>query len=464
MAIKEFSLEEIEEIQTHNDPTDLWVIVDGKVYDITKWIPNADDAYVRAYAGGDATEAVLRNRKPGFLERHQQYLYLKGHIPLKERSGDFVVKDSPAASTNGIYQKSGRTCNSLPTWAKRAEAGVEEMVLYSTKGGRWAIHKRDFAHDDSYKGLICSEVHGGKSMPHECPWGTVPDGPGGAGRKFQVNVKVKVQLQVNAEPPTPDVKAEPRPAQRPAPDDTDLMAQEGEVSRLPLVIGLVVLAVLAWSGLAGFWARCHYLTVPAFYLAGVAAYYGWHRIAHEHCSGTIYEVQRRYYHVTFPPTDFYGDAAYAGMYPDGKPTIWSLMKIWRSVNTRDQAIYFSPLIAFMLAILLCGYFVCRCSGPTLLFAFIMYATLAIVGNAFRMSFHVRGFHLEKYEWYKQLRMVHYMHHCSVCYHGRTMKTDFTMVSMLFDWLLRSLRVRDPARPGISQALLRGGDVEPVVSI
>merc|ERR1719145_206693 len=73
-----------------------------------------------------------------------------------------------------------------------------------------------------------------------------------------------------------------------------------------------------------------------------------------------------------------------------------------------------------------------------MFAFMMYAAVAIVGNAVHMSFHVRGFHLEKYEWYMQLRALHYIHHLG------DMNHDFAMVSMYIDWCFGSLASRDPA--------------------
>jgi hypothetical protein len=116
----------------------------------------------------------------------------KEQMPQERKVCDVVVvKGSPelSASTNGTYQKCDRTCNGLPTWVKRDEAGVEDLVLYSTRGGRWAIHKPEFAHDNSVKNFISSEVHDGK-MPYDLPWGKSEGGT------FRVLVNVMVEPQL----------------------------------------------------------------------------------------------------------------------------------------------------------------------------------------------------------------------------------------------------------------------------
>ena len=46
------------------------------------------------------------------------------------------------------------------------------------------------------------------------------------------------------------------------------------------------------------------------------------------------------------------------------------------------------------------------SLPTCAFVVFLLAVMASVGNAMHMSFHVKGFHLEKYDWYMELRALH----------------------------------------------------------
>jgi hypothetical protein len=65
--------------------------------------------------------------------------------------------------------------------------------------------------------------------------------------------------------------------------------------------------------------------------------------------------------------------------------------------------------------------------------------MGIVGNAFHMSFHVRGFEYEKYKWYMELRALHYIHHLG------DMKSNLAMVNLGMDGFFGSLQVDDPLR-------------------
>jgi len=154
--------------------------------------------------------------------------------------------------------------------------------------------------------------------------------------------------------------------------------------------------------------------------------------------------------IRFPPSDFYGSAEmFAQMYPDGMPTIWSLMNLAKTTNVADARhtpmIHEGPLFVFMIIILVVAILACGCSALTTFFGFILYAFMGIVGNAFHMSFHVRGFHLEKYKWYLELRTLHYIHHLG------DMKKNFAMINLGFESVFLSLAVEDPATKVSSSA-------------
>lgn len=57
--------------------------------------------------------------------------------------------------------------------------------------------------------------------------------------------------------------------------------------------------------------------------------------------------------------------------------------------------------------------------------FLIVLVIATLGNAFHMSYHVRGFELEAREFYKQLRTRHYLHHRG------NMKSNLAMVNNIF---------------------------------
>ncbi len=55
--LKEYT---VDEIKTHNTKESLWLIVEGKVYDVTKYVddhPGGDDIMLENSSGKDATEA-----------------------------------------------------------------------------------------------------------------------------------------------------------------------------------------------------------------------------------------------------------------------------------------------------------------------------------------------------------------------------------------------------------------------
>merc|ERR1711959_501793 len=40
----------------------------------------------------------------------------------------------------------------------------------------------------------------------------------------------------------------------------------------------------------------------------------------------------------------------------------------------------------------------------------LYMFMGLAGNAMHTSYHFRNFHLEQYEWYLELRSLHWLHH------------------------------------------------------
>ena len=89
------------------------------------------------------------------------------------------------------------------------------------------------------------------------------------------------------------------------------------------------------------------------------------------------------------------------------------------------------------AILLVGHSVLGHSALTLAFVFALYLVMASLGNALHMSFHVRGFHLERHAWFRELRSLHYIHHIG------DMKSNLAMLNMGMDGVFGSLAVEDP---------------------
>eukprot|EP00037_Helgoeca_nana_P020398 m.202435 g.202435 ORF g.202435 m.202435 type:complete len:373 (+) comp25246_c0_seq9:108-1226(+) len=125
----------------------------------------------------------------------------------------------------------------------------------------------------------------------------------------------------------------------------DHMAQEGETSHIPIIILLMYLAMAGWSVLVSWFTGCSPWTIPLNYICGMAAFYSWHALAHServHLAAKrwgvtylaeLHEIHMEHHLEKFPASNFYGTAAgFAMMYPDGKPTIWTLMDLTRTTN------------------------------------------------------------------------------------------------------------------------------------
>lgn len=73
------------------------------------------------------------------------------------------------------------------------------------------------------------------------------------------------------------------------------------------------------------------------------------------------------------------------------------------------------------------------SSATTAFVLAGYIIMALLGSALHISFHIRGFELEPYAWYRELRTVHYLHHLD--------DVNFAMVNVFIDVLFGTLKVR-----------------------
>ena len=80
---KLFSMEEVGE---HNKETDAWVVIDGKVLDVTSWIPKhpGGSHLIAAFAGNDCSDAFAAFHFP------RTYSFLKAYQVGELRGGKSV--------------------------------------------------------------------------------------------------------------------------------------------------------------------------------------------------------------------------------------------------------------------------------------------------------------------------------------------------------------------------------------
>jgi sterol desaturase/sphingolipid hydroxylase (fatty acid hydroxylase superfamily) len=119
------------------------------------------------------------------------------------------------------------------------------------------------------------------------------------------------------------------------------------------------------------------------------------------------------------------------------PTLWDLCNPAGTIvgDFRHEG----PIYVFMVMIVVGGRYYLKTSGVAYIFIIFGLTVMGVIGNAMHISFHIRGFELEKYEWYMELRMLHYIHHLG------DMKSNLAMVNLGMDGLFNSLLVDDPDR-------------------
>jgi L-lactate dehydrogenase (cytochrome) len=98
----------VSEISSHNKDTDCWIVVDGQVWDITKFVPDhpGGPGIIYKYAGRDASQAYNEVHSPSIIKNNLPQEALKGTIDqstvTKEWAAplpDETPKSAPASST-----------------------------------------------------------------------------------------------------------------------------------------------------------------------------------------------------------------------------------------------------------------------------------------------------------------------------------------------------------------------------
>ncbi|KAI8838058.1 hypothetical protein BJ741DRAFT_663846 [Chytriomyces cf. hyalinus JEL632] len=146
----------------------------------------------------------------------------------------------------------------------------------------------------------------------------------------------------------------------------DQMALKGETDAAQFILVPMYGLLLAYSGLATLATGCSLWAIPTLYMAGMAAFYVWHRLAHERWTGKLNEQHWIHHGTSYPRGNFYGDKAGTNkaLYGNRIPNMLDLM----------NAVLGSSLATLVIV-------VTRCC-----------LTVTSVGTAMHISFHY-GHHL-----------------------------------------------------------------------
>ncbi|GFP90122.1 delta(8)-fatty-acid desaturase 2 [Phtheirospermum japonicum] len=101
-----------DELKTHNKPGDLWISIQGKVYDVSEWVKThpGGELPLLNLAGQDATDAFVAFHQGAawqFLDKHFNGLHLKDYS-VSETSKDYR-KLVYEFTKMGLYQKKGHS-------------------------------------------------------------------------------------------------------------------------------------------------------------------------------------------------------------------------------------------------------------------------------------------------------------------------------------------------------------------
>lgn len=176
-----------------------------------------------------------------------------------------------------------------------------------------------------------------------------------------------------------------------------------------------------------------------FYFAFLIIFYLWHLAAHEKRSGEMYQIHMNHHLKNFPPAHFYGrnENSVEQLYGSKTPTLFHLMDPRRSTSFSWK--HEGPLYVGFAVLIASSRWLFDLNVTTLLAAMLLGGVMGSVGSALHSSFHVRGFQLERFQWYRELRALHYLHHLG------DMKSNYAVLNLGLDALFRSLILEDPLR-------------------
>lgn len=221
----------------------------------------------------------------------------------------------------------------------------------------------------------------------------------------------------------------------------DEMANEGEVTHIPLALLTMYGAVLAYSIVVSQITGGAWWLQVAFYFAGLAVFYVWHWMCHQSWS-PMFE-QHMEHHLRNNPVGRFYSSDEQNLRKYGRTdfgTFASALVILNPAQSSNMRHGFTHegllFVGNALILLAAAPFV---QWGDLAGAFVMAGTMGVLGAGLHSSFHVRGFVLARYAWYRELRALHFLHHVG------DQKANLAVLNLGLDKLMGSLALDDPLR-------------------
>jgi hypothetical protein len=232
------------------------------------------------------------------------------------------------------------------------------------------------------------------------------------------------------------------------------MANESDVSHVPTMLMVMYGAVALYSWFVSSFTGSAWWLQLAFYFVDLLVFYAWHWACHQSWSPMF--PMHMQHHLTNNPVSRFFSSDEQNLRKYGRTDFDSWAKAlvvlnpMQSSNVRHGWKHEGPLFAANAVVLaVAANFV---SLGDLVGAFFMGGAMGILGAGLHSSFHVRSFVLTKYAWYRELRALHFLHHCG------DQKANLAVLNLGIDHLFGSLAMDDPLRHRKQQR-----DAEAVVS-
>ena len=178
-----------------------------------------------------------------------------------------------------------------------------------------------------------------------------------------------------------------------------------------------------------------FLTTPVSWMCDMIIFYLWHVHAHYKLdfipfNDVAHRVHNEHHYVNFPPGFFWGSPSESGLaWRKQSQSPWSVIQ--ESLLLQGSGIVESfgnqfYAIVLYLILTLTKRFFCGFSWGTIWMTSVQSFLIMFLGNYLHKSFHIKSHWLEQFKLWRELRYLHYLHHC-----GDT-KHNYSIFAFVFD--------------------------------
>jgi len=207
--------------------------------------------------------------------------------------------------------------------------------------------------------------------------------------------------QMENEPQTPNTIAQNTFLKEP--DDE---SYGEEMTKTPKIVffvySLLFLYGLSFSYLFG----THWWEMYAWYASGIGSFFIWHILAHQKWTGLMHQYHMEHHFVAFPPKYFFGNPKIKQEEKEYDWRDYLPLARFKSIGTvaHDGPMYVLAIIVLVVAYKL------GASKASLYGGMFELMVVGTIGVYLHNSFHVKNHWLEQFQWFHELRALHYIHH------------------------------------------------------